>query len=71
MDKPELTIVLELQPPLAATNAQLASEYHETPQQTATRLLCAALVGREGLALFAEVLELLAEHDRDEGMPTP
>ena len=70
MDKPELTIVLELQPPLAATIAQLASEYHETPQQTATRLLCAALVGREGLALFAEVLELFAEHDSDEGVPT-
>jgi len=69
VDKPELTIVLELQPPLAATIAQLAEEYHETPQQTATRLLCAALVGREGLAMFAEVIELLAGHQSDEEHP--
>lgn len=69
MEKPELTIVLELQPPLAATITRLAHEYHDTPQQTATRLLCAALVGRECLALLAEILDLLAGHESDEEHP--
>ena len=67
--KPELTIVLELEPPLSATIAKLARDYHETPRQTAHRLLFAALVAREGLALFVEAIDLLAAHEDDEDQP--
>jgi hypothetical protein len=67
--KPELHIVLELEPPLSATIAKLARDYHETPHQTAHRLLFAALVAREGLALFVEAIELLAPHRGDDEEP--
>ena len=61
--------MLELEPPLSATIAKLARDYHETPRQTAHRLLFAALVAREGLALFGEAVELLAGQEDDEDRP--
>jgi hypothetical protein len=67
--KPDLTIVMELEPPLSSTIAKLAREYHETPRQTAHRLLFAALVAREGLALFIEAVDLLSAHEGGDGEP--
>ena len=61
--------MLELEPPLSATIAKLAHDYHETPRQTAHRLLFAALVAREGLVLFGEAVDLLAAHEDDEDQP--
>ncbi|HLG44738.1 MAG TPA: hypothetical protein VKY24_00740 [Reyranella sp.] len=66
---PELTIVLELEPPLSATIVKLARDYRETPRQAAHRLLFAALVAREGLAMFVEAIELLAPHEDDDEEP--
>jgi hypothetical protein len=64
--RPDLTVVLELKTPLSKAIIELASEYHETPQQTVHRLLWAGIMGREALAAVAQIIDLLGGDPPDD-----
>jgi hypothetical protein len=63
--QPELPIAIELRPPLASLVLDMARHYRETPQQTAERLLQAAILGIDMLEQLGRLLDLVAGPDDD------